>query len=218
MGKLKLAFLAGALAMAGIAGTASATPLSGTFHIVVYQGTNAGGSINDPEEQANQANPFIDDAYKIGEGDYTGNIDFTSNTNSIAAFLSSGGGGDLGISSSYELSQAGFGLTTVMVITGDVGGSHLYGSISHDDGASLYNGAGYSNLLADSALPTVDIDTLYSDLTGPFQLIYVEANGLPAVLTLDVAREVDAPEPLTLSLMGAGLVGLGGLRRRRSKV
>jgi hypothetical protein len=61
----------------------------------------------------------------------------------------------------------------------------------------------------------VDISTLYSNLTGQFQLIYVEANSIPAVLTFNVDRIVTTPEPLTLSLFGAGLAGLGALRRRR---
>jgi hypothetical protein len=206
------------VAALGAMSSANAAPITGTFQITVYQGHGA-GDINEADQQAQQGNPFITDANKLASGSYTGAIDFNANgVNDIAAFLGSSFGtlgGTLAGLSETQLSSAPFDLTTVFVITGDVGSSSLFGSITHDDGASLYDGAGYSNLVVGSALPTVEINTLYSNLTGQFQLIFVQANGLPSVLKLDVDRTVNAPEPITLSLFGAGLAGLGAMRRRR---
>jgi len=220
MGKLRTALLAGMVVALGAMGSANAAPITGTFNISIYQG-DGGGNINNPEEQAQQGNPLITAGNLIASGTYTGAIDFNDGgQNDIGAFLNSGGGvlsaGLSGLGGT-TLSASGFGLTSVFVITGDVGANILFGSISHDDGASLYDGPGYSNLVAGSPAPTVDIDTLYSNLTGQFQLIYVEANSIPAVLTMDVTRTVTTPEPLSLSLFGAGLAGLGALRRRRRK-
>lgn len=218
MGKFKTALLAGMVAALGTFGSANAAPITGTFTISVYQGNGSGGS-GAPEEQAQQTNPLISGGNLLATGTYTGAIDFNDGgTNDIATFLSSAGGTvdpALLALAGTPLSSGGFDLTSVFVITGDVGGSHLYGSISHDDGMSLYDGLGYGNLVAGSPAPTVDISTLYSNLTGQFQLIYVEANSIPAVLTFNVDRIVTTPEPLTLSLFGAGLAGLGALRRRR---
>lgn len=218
MGKLRTVLLAGMVAALGVMGTANAAPLTGSFTISVYQG-HGSGDINEPDQQAEQGNPFIAPGNLLATGNYTGALTFDAGgVNDIANFLSSGLGTvdpALLALAGTQLSSAPFDLTTVFVITGDVGGSSLYGSIAHDDGMSLYDGAGYGNLVVGSALPTVEINTMYSNLTGQFQLIFVQANGLPSVLKVDVSRTVTTPEPITLALFGAGLAGLGAVRRRR---
>lgn len=220
MRNFKIAFLAGAMALAGTIGVANATPLGGTFNISVYQGPG-NGNIGNANNQAQQSNPLIAPGNLIGFGTYTGVLDLDDGgTNTIGAFLSSAGGtvsAGLAAISGSMLSTANFGMTSVFVITGNVGGSVLGGTISHDDGASLYDGAGFGVLVAGSPSPTVEIPTPFAGLTGAFQLIYVEANSIPAVLTLDVTSNTGAPEPLTLSLFGAGLAGLGAMRRRKVK-
>jgi hypothetical protein len=229
----KSALLAGlaSVALSGPVTTAQAITLNTTISIDVYQGAGPNCSTAaceaDAREQANQANPLIAPANKLGSGTYTGNINFLeSTTNTIGAFLATGGGTlSAGLLvpavQNAVLSTAPFRTTTVMVIKGTTA-DILAGTISHDDGISLYNGPGFTNLVAGSASPTVEIPTSFAGLTGNWELIYVEANGLPADLIFDVTRD-QAPPPTTplpaaVWLMGsvlAGAAGFGRWRRRK---
>src|SRR5665213_2525700 len=179
--------IGGAVTLAAIVGGtsfSSAATLTGTFGVTIYQGPG-NGDINNANNQAQQGNPLITSADELGTGSYTGGLDLnegSSGTNTIGAFFASDGGSLTGFSSGVlatELSTANFVTTTVMVITGNISGS-ADGTINHDDGMSLYDGANYANLVAGSPSPTVDIPTSFSGLSGPFELIYDEANGLPA--------------------------------------
>ncbi len=220
MKRLLISLSAGLLMSAASVG-AQASPIVGTFNISVYQGSGS-GNISDPQEQAQQGNPLITGANLIASGTYTGAIDFTDGgVNDVKSFLQSAGGalgGGLATMGAFQLSASGFGLTSVFVITGTTGGPILGGTLIHDDGASLYDGAGYSNTVVAAPFPVSITGTPYSGLVGGFELIYVEANNLPADLTLDVSsRTENVPEPITLSLFGAGLAGAVGLRRRKKK-
>lgn len=211
-----------AAALAGTASIAHATTLSGTFDISVYQG-QGGGGINDPQVQANQSNPLISSTYLLGSGTFTGDLNLTTGTNTIGAFLASGGSvtGGLALPAVQNalLSTSSFATTSVFVITGTTA-SILAGVVTHDDGASLYDGPGYSHTVFDAAGPVVATPTAYSGLFGDWQLIYVEANGLPAVLNFDVTRSqapstTPLPAALPLFAGGAGLIGFFSRRRKR---
>ena len=90
-------------------------------------------------------------------------------------------------------------------------GTGLDGTIHHDDGIGLYqNGLP----VALSVGPTVDIPTSFTLPAGNFQLIYVAANDLPEVLSIDVTRGTVPDGGTTLMLLGGALVGLGALRRK----
>lgn len=192
-----------------------AAPIAGTFGVTVYQGTGNGTS-NAPTEQAGPSNPFLNTA-AVGSFRYTGALDFaldSNGTNTVAAFIASGGGTTAGGTvPTTTLSTATFAATTLFVITGDTFGSTLAGSVSHDDGASLFAGSSTVNLLgAGSGSPTVDVPSAYAGLSGPFTLYYVEANGLPADLDFEVTRSV--PEPMSLALLSTGLLTIGAIRGR----
>ena len=131
----------------------------------------------------------------------------------LGEFLSSGGAtvltgsGNLGDS----LDNSVFEFTgTVSVTNGE------QFQAGHDDGLQLQIG---SILVIDAPGPT-SFTTTPATYTGPtgtfsFDLVYGECCGAPADLGIALPFESSVPEPLTLSLFGAGLAGAAAMRRRR---
>lgn len=58
-------------------------------------------------------------------------------------------------------------------------------------------------------------DGAFSLSGGSYDLYYAEVNGLPAELNLDLTCISPIPEPASMALVGAGLFGVGLLRRER---
>lgn len=92
-------------------------------------------------------------------------------------------------------------------------------TINHDDGMILYvNGV----KVIDSGAPTSSIPSSFtvSSDTGlvPFELLYAEVNGAPAVLSGPLGNLSQTPEPSSIILLGSGLLGVAGLVRRRMGV
>jgi hypothetical protein len=224
-GIIKNAICAGAIvaAFGGLSTTAHAVTLSGTFGVSIYQGSG-GGDINNANNQAQQANPLIAPGSLLESATFTGALDLSasgSNT-TIGDFFNSSAGSSNTFSSTTlntTISTSNFGLTSIFVFTGFTP-NVLTGIITHDDGMSLYDGVGYTNTVASAPFPVVASPTAYTGLTGLWELIYAEANGLPAVLNFDVTRS-DAPGPtplpaaLSLFAGGAGVLGFFARRRKR---
>jgi hypothetical protein len=79
-------------------------------------------------------------------------------------------------------------------------------TITHDDGASVYQGATRIGTTTDG--PTTAItETVILSSTGDTTLYYGRENGTPSVL------DVSVPEPAGMAVIGAGLLALGLVRR-----
>ena len=82
-------------------------------------------------------------------------------------------------------------------------------TITHDDGASVYQGSTrIGNTTAGPTSAVTESVTLAS--SGDTTLYYARENGTPSVLNVSV------PEPASLAIVGAGLAGLAAVRRRRA--
>jgi len=222
---IKNAIFAGAVVVAfgGLSTTAHAVTMGGTFGVSIYQGSG-NNNINDANNQAQQGNPLIAPGSLLESATFTGALNFSaSGSNStIGDFFSSSSGSSNTFGSTTlntTISTSNFGLTSIFVFTGFTS-NVLTGIITHDDGMSLYDGVGYTNTVASAPFPVVATPTAYTGLTGPWELIYAEANGLPAVLNFDITRSdapptVPLPAALPLFAGGAGVLGFFARRRKR---
>ena len=91
-------------------------------------------------------------------------------------------------------------------------------TVTHDDGLTLIIGSLDLNFNAGPTAP-VTSNATYTGPSGnyPFQLVYTECCGGPAVLQVDLpfSNTPSVPEPATVALMGLGLAGIGFARKRK---
>jgi hypothetical protein len=89
-------------------------------------------------------------------------------------------------------------------------------SVTHDDGLTLIIGGLNLGFNPGPTAPTSS-DATYTGPSGtfPFQLVYAECCGGPAVLQVDLPFTNAVPEPSTLALIAGSLAALGFIRRRR---
>jgi hypothetical protein len=178
-------------------------------------------------------------AGSIWEGDPTGannatianiplsapNITFTTNSPlnfasgglyTIGEFLASGtgstiltGAGDLG---NTMLNTFFYFTGTVTVTNGETF------TVTHDDGLTLVIG-GLTVISAPGPTAPVTTTATYTGPSGnlPYQLVYGECCGAPAVLNISLPLRSQVPEPSAGMLLGAGLLALGaGFKLRYS--
>ncbi len=119
---------------------------------------------------------------------------FSTETGFLA---SSGSTAGYGYGSLYQINLGSLAAGTVLTVT-------------HDDGFSLFDNQTAYNTAFDA--PTAQVtDTVVVSHGINGVLYYARENGAPSVL------EVSVPEPMSLSLFGAGLLALGVALRRRGR-
>jgi hypothetical protein len=191
----------------------SAATLSGTFSLQIWNATGLNNSSGSPQQQALPTNPIATNSNLVWTGVYEGAIDFgifsRGNTGStIRDFLNTGSGTVTGTGNlDLTLSASTFQTVTLFKFSDILDG--IAGTITHDDGVSLFKG---NTAIVTSASPTNVINTAYNApfTEGFLDLYYVAANGNPSVLRVDVPI---APTALLL-MSGLGLMGVA--RHRRS--
>ena len=230
-----LTFSAGVgLAVAGASSAAYALPIDVTVY--EYNGNSLGTDAN--LSTLNNIIAAGSSSYTKYEFGYTGlndinwsNFDSQTGPNLASQFVNSaditsfvGGASAETAFLISTLSVQGDAKTAFFNINGLLSGQILSGSsVSHDDGATFIVGG---DPLVTNAPETNDaIDTFGTGKTyssAAFNLYYVEGNGAPAILDVNIQSPnltTDVPEPSTWAMMILGFFGVGVMAyRRKSKV
>jgi hypothetical protein len=205
--------IVGVLAMCTVlvltAGSAGAGPILGNLWAVSEAVANAATPANVPLTPADVTfyvnAPLNFDSRVLGSG-YTVNDWLTGG----GAFTIVGSAAALG--RSLDVSGTG----TLVEFSGMVTVTNgMTFTVAHDDGLTLViNGITVVN----NPGPTAPITTTgtYTGASGtfPFQLVYGECCGAPAVLKVDLPLQPVPDAGTTLMLLGGALIGVGALRRK----
>ena len=218
--------LAGVALVAVAASPALSSPITANVQFWSYNASPTFG----PLTLAAESNPIIATT-PTATFTYSGELNWDSaSTNTVAAFIHAANLGGISNFASSTLTQAQFlasqlsvggdSVTTFWRFTGALSstGGNFAGSITHDDGTTFIVGP---DTLVSSPAETVSNTSPWNHAgnytNAPFILDYVEGNGVPAILHLDVTTPFTTaiPETSTWLMMIAGFFGLGFMAYRR---
>ena len=138
---------------------------------------------------------------------------------SISGFSSpdgtySGGSGETDFLAS-SMSEEGDSYWTYIRVDGTAGTGTVSGTISHDDGASVYSASCAAGLCYNSPAETTDIVQTFAMGPGAYHIDYIEGNGSPSDLSFSTIGGVPELSTWAMLLAGFGGLGLAGYRRGR---
>jgi Tfp pilus assembly protein PilX len=217
---------AAVLALAGMAGSAQAATLNGTFNVTAVNVKNVNSAQSNATMAAFQAAlamlGAVSDAFTY-KGDLnfstTNNVPQGNSTTTIRQWLDSAGGMVSGLDATFGgLQQSkgninnGTATTTFYLFErlGRVGEGEF--KVTHDDGIEIYDdGTSIGGFFAPTSVKTTTVKGFDG---GKFSILYVATNSDPSILNVD-ANVAPIPLPAALPLLAAGLGGLGLMRLRR---